>query len=269
MDEKKLDSHDHSHAQDAEDKSKGFYRIFQIVVLTIFLLPILAPLFNHFGLTAPAKLIYFCYSFACHQLAHRSVHFYDEQCAWCTRDMFIWGGILLATVLVPRLNIQRFRFWWIIPFTVPIALDGGIQTIATMLDIAGGDNFYSSTNLMRAITGGLFGLGVGMFLATLVRSVNISKITEKINEKLNIFKVLKLTTVSFLILLFGYVSLVWLWGITSDVEKPVNFLDHGVKTPVEDTWIRQKNGACQPDKPKVIQDGDSLKDSIFLPGDCF
>lgn len=232
------------------------------------MLPILAPIFAHFGLNPIAKLIYFAYSYSCHQLAHRSLHIYDHQCAWCSRDVFMWGGILLATFLVSRFNIRQFKVYWLIPFTIPIALDGGIQTIATFLGMSGGGDFYTSTNLTRAITGGIFGIGMGLFLSTLVRSVNIDP--DSIKQRFNNIQILKLTGFSFAVLMVFYLGFIQVWNITSKEYKPANALDWEVKTPTGDAWIRQLNGACEPEIPKNIKAGGAQGQSLmFTPADCF
>jgi uncharacterized membrane protein len=252
----------------SEFLQKHIYKIFQSIIFFIFLTPILAPILNHFGLNAVSGVIYWAYSYSCHQLAHRSLYIYDDQCAWCARDTFIWGGISLATILVPALNIKKFKIIWLIPFVIPIALDGGIQTIATMLGVAGGDNFYTSTNLMRAFTGGIFGLGIGMFLATMIRSAyfpDLSKIDMVQNNK-NIFK---LVIIGFLTLSIFYVGMIGLWSATSEENKPEMYLDHVVKTPADETaWIRQIDGACDPEEPKNILEGSSPTSSMFSLSDC-
>lgn len=49
--------------------------------------------------------------------------------------------------------------------SLPLILDSGIQFVSTFLFIAYDvPIFYESTNTLRALTGGLFGIGVGMFL---------------------------------------------------------------------------------------------------------
>lgn len=247
--------------------NKNFYRIFQAVILTIFLTPILAPIFAHFGLTPISRAIYLVYSYSCHQLAHRSLHIYDYQCAWCTRDTFIWGGILLATFLVSRLDIKQFRIYWLIPFTIPIALDGGIQTIATFFGLSGGVDFYTSTNFTRAITGGIFGLGMGMFLATMIRNAELT--TENISLKLNNLKIMKLSVIGFSALMVLYLLFVQVWDATSKEYKPDNFLDWSDRTPYEDAWIRQSHGTCDPEVPKNIKSGEGPQSLMFTPADCF
>ncbi|HEX9804544.1 MAG TPA: DUF2085 domain-containing protein, partial [Candidatus Dojkabacteria bacterium] len=246
--------------------NKHFYKIFIGFVLVIFVLPIIAPIFTILGLEFFSRPIYWLYSFSCHQLAHRSLHIRDEQCAWCTRDTFIWGGILLAAILVPQLNIKKFRIYWAIPFVIPIALDGGIQTIATMLGFGGGSDFYTSTNFMRAVTGGIFGIGMGLMLGSLVYNSQEMEIRSRLTRFLKYFKnfkILKVALLVFIVLMIFYVFMIQLWDKTSNEYKPENALDLAVRTPPGDeAWTRQINGACNPEKPKNIADGSSFADVV-------
>lgn len=144
--------------------NRNLLNIFIVFLIILNVLPILAPIFAQIGWNAPAKAIYFVYSFLCHQLHWRSLHIYDHQCAWCMRDMFIWGSLLVVAILVKRYHIKGLRWYWMIPFMLPIAFDGGIQTIATILGFGNGQPLYMSTNFMRMLTGSIFGTGIGLWL---------------------------------------------------------------------------------------------------------
>lgn len=138
-----------------------------IILLNIF--PWLAPIFMHLGWEQPAKAIYFVYSFMCHQLAWRSLHIYDHQCAWCARDTAIWGAFLTVALLVKFKGLKGFKWYWMIPFAIPMAMDGGIQTLATITGIVKNNAGYMSTSLMRTITGAIFGTGLGMTILPLLK----------------------------------------------------------------------------------------------------
>jgi hypothetical protein len=54
---------------------------------------------------------------------------------------------------------------------LPMMLDGGIQFLATIVSVRSGSApFYESTNTIRAITGSLFGLAIGMFFFPRLKS---------------------------------------------------------------------------------------------------
>ena len=55
---------------------------------------------------------------------------------------------------------------------------------------------------------------------------------------------IRLIITLFLANILLYILLVWIWDATSIVNKPINFLDFAVKTPVnsEDWLIRRAHG---------------------------
>jgi uncharacterized membrane protein len=243
--------------------NKHLYKIFSIFIWTIFLSPLLAPILLHFGIEAPAKFIYFIYSYTCHQLAHRSLHIFDYQCAWCTRDTFTWGAMAMLTILVPRLKIKPIKWYWVPVFLAPIALDGIIQTVSTFFGFGGASEFYTSSNFTRALTGSLFGLGMGLIILPLLYDLYLDK---KVSEERS--KYVRIIFIVLPVMMLFYVIMVQVWDITSTEYKPDNFLDLAVRTPAtEERWIRQTHGACTPEDPKTISGG--LGGFAFSLEDCF
>jgi uncharacterized membrane protein len=149
----------------------NLYNVFVVFLIVLNILPLLAPLFAHWGWNVPAGIIYNIYSFFCHQFSWRSLHLYDYQCAWCARDMFIWGMLLFIAVAVKIRKVKGMKWYWMIPFTIPIAMDGGIQTIATLFGFSSNNPLYISNNFMRMITGGIFGMGLGLWLMPFMKQV--------------------------------------------------------------------------------------------------
>ena len=235
------------------DTFRNSYNWLIIVLLVLNLLPILAPLLMSAGLELAAKPIYFFYSFTCHQFAHRSLHINDHQCAWCSRDMAIWGSFLLVAVLVKYRGVLKgLKWYWVIPFTVPIAMDGGIQTIATMVGInsvtGAGDPFYISTNVMRAITGSIFGIGMGLWIFPNLFSAlkeNIEAASELTAKRIDKARLMRYTVFITISIFASYLSILAVWGITSNRVLPANALDFQVKTPLNrEFFLRRENGAC-------------------------
>jgi len=162
--------------------------------------------------------------------------------AWCTRDTFIWGGMLLVGLITKKYKVAPIKLVYILLFILPIALDGGIQTIATMIGFASAEPVYISTNFMRMITGGLFGIGLGLWMMPTMYEIWLDEINEKdlrqaISKK-------KLVPMMYAFLIVIYLLLVQIWKGTSPNNPPANFIDLQVKTPVEvDDWmVRRKNG---------------------------
>lgn len=259
----------------AERKSKlTFSNILIAILVVINILPVLAPIFQHWGWELPAKVIYFIYSFMCHQIHWRSLHVYDHQCAWCARDMAIWGGVLFTAVAIKVLKIKGIKWYQILPFMIPIALDGGIQTIASVFGITGGSSaatatpLYVSTNLMRAITGGIFGIGLGAVLMPIALEIENIKLKEKFTlfrSKIQLPYWAILPAIMALILAL-YMVFIQIWGATSSTVLPSNFLDSEVKAPSYGSEIieRRANGICP---IRVDAKSDDISSTLAL--DCF
>ncbi len=222
---------------------KRIYNIYLGIVTTFFSLPILAPIFLKLGWILPAKVIYLVYSFFCHQFSSRSINVFDFQYAWCARDTGIWFGILLTAILVRIGLLRSIKWYWIIPFVIPMALDGGFQTIFTIFNldpngILVGNPIYVSSNFTRFVTGAMFGVGLGWWMAIQVKTIAKIEI-----DRFNFSRYLKLVIVAAPIFI-GYFALVQVWNVTSQVNKPLDALDFAVKTPRGNFFARRENGIC-------------------------
>lgn len=234
----------------------NFYNIYLTGLTILISLPLLAPVFLHLGLTQVAKVIYFIYSFFCHQFAYRSIHLYNYQFAWCARDTGIWIGIWLAALLIKLGKVKGIKWYWVVPFVIPIALDGGIQTIFTVLNVSSSGDLvglplYMSNNLTRFMTGSIFGIGLSLWLSPMILSDSVGgKLKEEVSVKeeltrsklflSNKFRVMLLCVFMFPV----YVFLFLLWGSTSSVNQPSQPLDAVVKAPVEDFLTRREHAVC-------------------------
>jgi uncharacterized membrane protein len=158
-----MEEHSHKH-----DTGKYILFSFFAFLLVLNILPIAAPLLMHFGFKKPANIIYWMYSFVCHQKAHRSYFIYDEQCAWCMRDTFIWAAMLFALLYVIKSkNNAGVGISWKLALLliIPMALDGSTQLVGTISSLfTRSTPFYESTNTIRALTGSLFGTAIGLFM---------------------------------------------------------------------------------------------------------
>jgi uncharacterized membrane protein len=218
-------------------------------LVLINVLPVLAPIFMNWGWIVPAKVIYFIYSFFCHQIHWRSVHLYDHQCAWCARDMAIWGSLLIVALLIKFFKLKGIKWYQVIPFVIPIALDGGLQTIATAID-PGGGTFYVSTNLMRTITGSIFGVGLGLMLTPMLIELEVAKLKDRAEILIGKIKLtinaLNVGIIAFLGYFLYYLILVFAWQTSSALYKPANFVDFEVKAPLSKDVIieRRLHAVC-------------------------
>ena len=163
--------------------NKNILNIFLIFLIILNIAPILAPILLSIGANSPSKAIYFVYSFFCHQQHWKSLHIMDHQCAWCTRDMFIWGSLLFVLILVKYKKIQPLTFYWMVIYSIPIALDGGLQTLGTITGYSSGNPFYTSNNFFRMITGTIFGSALGLFMFTRIKEMVNEDILNDKNAK--------------------------------------------------------------------------------------
>lgn len=139
------------------------------VLFLLNLLPLLAPILECLGEKNFSSFIYWVYQFFCHQKASRSIFICDHQYGWCARCTFLWISMLVSSGLVfyykPLANFKGLGILTTVVLCLPLALDGGLQLIASYLALfTGSEPFYVSSNSIRAITGILFGLGLGFFL---------------------------------------------------------------------------------------------------------
>ena len=152
--------------------------------------PFLAPPFMRLGWEGPGKMIYFIYSFFCHQLPQRSYFFFGPQVsyplvdiqkawmdtynplllrkfigsaemgwkvAWSDRMISFYGGIwLFALVWYPfRRRIKNLPWWGLILFLLPMALDGGTHFISELVS-GFGQGFRDNNQWLTVWTGNAF-----------------------------------------------------------------------------------------------------------------
>lgn len=214
-----------------------------IVILTgLNILPLLAPILAKIGWYWPSKAIYTLYSFFCHQLHWRSLHVCDYQYGWCSRCTFMWINILFSAIAVKFLKIKKIKWYWAAVLIAPMALDGIVQTVATMLGFASFTSItYMSSNFMRMFSGSLFGLGFGLFIFTNLNEVVLME--KGVKAKKPAWGLLRFVLLSMLTSFLIYVLMVFVWDASSKEYKPENLLDLSVRTPAQtqDFIIRGKD----------------------------
>jgi len=165
----------------------------------------LSPIMFELGHPRVGWWIQTAYRFLCHQRAERSLFLFGEQLmytteeltnsgykqyligfpfvgnetlgykvAFCVRDIAIYTSMALTGIFVGFSSKKITVKWWIAALaTIPMALDGGIQFVSEFLFLAQNsfglsisEPFYLSNYVTRAITGSIFGIGVGLFIFT-------------------------------------------------------------------------------------------------------
>ena len=153
-----------------EEPSHRWFQIFIVVYGLWIWLPWLAPLFMHIGWDRAGRVVYFIYSFFCHQLPERSFFFFGPKTmysmtaiqtawqhtfnplvlrqfignpamgwklAWSDRMVSFYGSTwLFALAWWPlRRKVKVLPWWGLALLLLPIALDGGTHMLS---DITGG-----------------------------------------------------------------------------------------------------------------------------------
>lgn len=222
--------------------------LFLVFLISLNLFPILAPILLHFEKIESSQAIYTIYSFFCHQQHWKSIHIHDHQVAWCTRDMFIWGSILITLIIVLFRKVRPLGFFWLVIYSIPMLLDGGLQTVAAIMGYSDSSAFYVSNNFFRMITGTIFGSGFGLYMFPRMKSLilqeqgmGVEKTSKLLMKGVNHLKIIVLIlTIMFLI----YIVLIQVWQITSIKYLPTNFLDTETKLPEDnrDWFLRRQTG---------------------------
>lgn len=132
--------------------------LFSSFVLLLFLSPYFIGS-EHTALRGTGALLYNIVSFtkACHQLPQRSISLFGAHMPVDARSFGVYFGILLG-VIVPLVTSRFKRIFksrWILLFSIlPLAVDGISQTVLVLRE---------SNNLLRILTGFIFGFGFSMF----------------------------------------------------------------------------------------------------------
>ena len=144
------------------------------------------------GLPAWARPVYLFGDFECHQMQRRSLLINDNQMPICARDAGMFLGFILGAVLsmfaLPR-PLEEDRAATLLRFQrkislegrptmvklmalllmAPLILDGGIQLLTQVMYGHGFIHFYyESNNILRLITGILFGAVLACYLGILL-----------------------------------------------------------------------------------------------------
>jgi uncharacterized membrane protein len=156
------------------------------IILGVYIgLPFLAPVFMQIGWSGPARVIYFIYSWLCHQLPQRSFFLFGPKItyslaevqnawqdttemwilrqfignpvmgwkvAWSDRMVSMFTSLWLFGLLwwPLRKRLKTLPWWGLILFILPVALDGGTHALS---DLAGiGQGFRDSNAWLAALT---------------------------------------------------------------------------------------------------------------------
>lgn len=123
---------------------------------------IIAPVLEYQRLEV-SRRFYAILHLICNQLPTRCLFIYTSPMALCARCFFIYLGVFISGLVLIKNKINKI-YWKIgLILLLPCIIDGGTQYSGLRL----------SNNGLRAITGGLAGIGIGLILFPLYfRAVN-------------------------------------------------------------------------------------------------
>lgn len=186
-----------------------------IFLLIYTIIPILSPVFFYLGLNRYGWWIQTIYKFLCHQRPERSIFLFGSKftysieelntygykeiilgyvfagnndlgykIAFCARCTFLYGSMAISGLVVCIMKkIVSVKWWVLILTTFPMFIDGTLQFVSellfltqrqTSLDLA--EPFYLSNNLTRAVTGMIFGIGMGTFIISELKAAVANEI---------------------------------------------------------------------------------------------
>ncbi len=129
---------------------------------------ILTPVLAYFGVEPLASTIFRSTHAICDQIPSHSFFICGHQVGICSRCCALYGSIWLSSMMFRfgRQRIEPIRWYMLLPFLLPMALDGGTQLFG----------WRESNVYLRLITGALFGLGMMWFALPYVqKAVDESK----------------------------------------------------------------------------------------------
>jgi uncharacterized membrane protein len=169
--------------------SRRWMLVYSLVLGLYVGLPFLAPVLMHIGWDGPGRVIYFIYSFLCHQLPQRSFFLFGPQAtyslaevqdawqntinplilrqfignpemgwkvAWSDRMVSMFTSTWLFGLLwwPLRRRLPKLPLWGLVLFLLPMAVDGGSHFIG---DLAGiGQGFRDSNAWLAVLTNHAF-----------------------------------------------------------------------------------------------------------------
>ena len=129
-----------------------------VFALAICSLIVAAPVALANGHSAIAFNIYLPFSYLCHQIPARSLHFVEHPLAVCSRCTGIYAGFLLGVIVYPVVRSLRSTVTperkWLFVAAIPLAIDFSLEFLG----------IWPNTHSSRSITGALLGTVVVFYV---------------------------------------------------------------------------------------------------------
>lgn len=137
------------------------FRVWAITSAVVFLwigLIVSAPLLQANGVSHFSSPIYRFFSYICHQMPERSLHYLGHQMAVCSRCFGVYFGLLAGIVVYPLVRsieetepIARF---WLILSLIPITVDWSLTVFGV----------WENTHVSRLVTGMILGFACAVYI---------------------------------------------------------------------------------------------------------
>jgi uncharacterized membrane protein len=148
----------------------------------VFIIPIvLYPIFmatGDPGLQYVAGGIKAAYHLVCHQLPRRSLFIFGYQMAVDARSFAIYVSFLAVGLIFPliRDRLKPWKLRYYILLMLPMAIDGFTQLFGVPIPRGIGPEWHliwtvESTNVLRVITGTIFGLASALFIFPILQGI--------------------------------------------------------------------------------------------------
>ncbi len=131
---------------------------FAILAMAWVFLIVLAPLAEANNLTSVSNPVYKFFSFICHQIPDRSIHFHEHALAVCSRCFGVYLGLFFGFVGYPFLRrieeTEPLPRFWLFLAMIPMAVDW----------LLGFFEIWENTHLSRFLTGAILGTACAIFI---------------------------------------------------------------------------------------------------------
>ncbi len=119
---------------------------------------VIAPLAKANGLISLSSSLYGFFSYACHQIPHRSFHIFGEQFAVCSRCFGVYFGLFFGFAIYPIWRnideIEPLARFWLFLSLIPITVDWALTIFG----------IWENNHASRFITGLILGLACATFI---------------------------------------------------------------------------------------------------------
>lgn len=156
-----MDPADYTPVDRAARFRRQAWRVWSVGLGVVFLWAfaiVLAPLAKANGLDAVSAAIYGFFSFACHQIPHRSFHVAGEQFAVCSRCFGVYFGLLFGFAIYPLWRnideIEPLARFWLFLSLIPITVDWSLTIFG----------IWENNHASRFITGLILGVACATFI---------------------------------------------------------------------------------------------------------